>query len=590
MIRIQGRYFKRTISIALVPIGIVVLLFIKQSNDRSSPPSQSPNRDTVSDESRSDSSESVRASTAETSSQIPEVRPGQVPDHNIVVQSLLGQSVHRSLNNQGERFSIIETDTELGNLLLIESLDGTLGPAQSELYSAEHFILSIGSEENRSQILQELQRQGYAVTRPFAQSELRYVNAASDDPDQFLNAFNAVKEFVGNRGTVELDGVGSGGAIPNDPLYHNQWHHPVIRSPEAWRITRGSEDIVVAVLDTGLNVGLSEFAGRTLPGYDFANNDADPDDDHNHGTVVAGTVAASANNGTLGAGLDWKCKIMPVKVLGSNNLGQWSWYAAGIDYAVENGANVINFSIGGSGTSALLTEAIDNAIENGCIFVTITYNDSKDVIRFPGNLEQCITVGAVESDGSKADFSNWGPRIDLVAPGRDILSVDKTGGPASWWGTSFAAPQVAGAASLLLSINPDLRQREVEMLLIAGATDQAGGSNDVPGFDSYYGWGRLDILNTLSLAQIAPTINTLPDGSRKLTWKSPPSAARNDSFRIQFSDGLNDWSTLESPAIEYYEEQAVWIDNGSETAIPPNKVHERFYRIVTTRPQHEAPN
>jgi uncharacterized repeat protein (TIGR01451 family) len=306
---------------------------------------------------------------------------------------------------------------------------------------------------------------------------------------------------------VEPDGLGSGGEIiPDDPNFAQQWHHrnlahpgADIRTPAAWEITTGSSHVIVAVLDTGLNVSLPEFEGRVVPGYDFVNQDDDPADDFGHGTAVTGTLAATANNGVLVAGVDWRCRIMPVKVLDAMNNGLYSWWAQGVDFAVSNGCKVINLSAGGSGSSTALTRAITNAIAQGVIFVTITHNDGVSLIRYPGNLPESITVGATDQQDRRAGFSNFGPEIDLVAPGVSIYTVSYVSGGTVWNGTSFAAPQVAGVCSLLAALRPGLTQEEARRFLTLGADDQVGDATDLPGFDDYYGYGRLNALNTLQL-------------------------------------------------------------------------------------------
>jgi subtilisin family serine protease len=134
------------------------------------------------------------------------------------------------------------------------------------------------------------------------------------------------------------------------PVFSTQWHHrngtkpsAAIQTPAAWDITQGTTNIIVAVLDSGLGVS-AEFTGRLVPGYNFAYGNTNTTDDHGHGSAVAGTLAANGNNGTVGAGVDWRCRIMPVKVLDSNNVGFYSDWAQAVDFAVNNGAEVINLS------------------------------------------------------------------------------------------------------------------------------------------------------------------------------------------------------------------------------------------------------
>ena len=299
---------------------------------------------------------------------------------------------------------------------------------------------------------------------------------------------------------AEPDYIGSGAGRPNDPNYSSQWHHQRIESEAAWDVTIGSSSVTVAVLDSGLNSFLSEFALRVRAGYDYVNNDTQPADDHGHGTAVTGVVAAHGNNNTLVAGMDWRCQILPYKVLDAQGNGFYSWWAQAIYDATDAGAKVINLSAGGHPDSAALEGAINYAISGGAIFITITHNDDSNVGRFPGRLPQCITVGATERDDTKGTFSNYGTGIDLVAPGRDIYTVGRNGGLEYWWGTSFAAPQVAGVAALVAGRDPTINQRAMEQLLTASAQDQIGGPSDTSGWDQYFGYGRLNARHALMLA------------------------------------------------------------------------------------------
>ena len=373
---------------------------------------------------------------------------------------------------------------------------------------------------------------------------------------------------------AEPDGIGRGGGastiIPTDPSFNSQWHHrnttkatATIHTPEAWTITTGSSAITVAVLDTGVNTNLIEFAGRVVPGASFVTDVASPLDDHGHGTMAASTVCANANNGAGGAGVDWNCKLMPVKVLDQNNYGLYSWWAQGINYAVANGAKVINLSSGGSGSSAPLTGAINNAIAAGVIFVTITHNDGTSIITYPGNLTSAITVGATDRDDVRCNFSNYGSAIDLVAPGLDIYGMSMNGGIEFWYGTSFAAPQVAGAASLLAAIRPSLNQSQMQTLLRAGAEDQVGNSADVPGFDVYYGAGRLNIYNSLLLAQTQVDQISTADGALTLSWPTPPNASSKKPYEVYFRTlEANTWTRVATTNfITFTPNRASWSTN-----------------------------
>jgi subtilisin family serine protease len=392
---------------------------------------------------------------------------------------------------------------------------------------------------------------------------------------------------------AELDGIGTGGeTVPTDPDATSQWHHAAIRMPQAWDVTRGSPQVVLAVLDTGINASLPDFNGRLVAGYDFVNGDNNPADDHGHGSAVTAVAAGTGNNGEDTAGVDWHCRIMPLKVLNASNSGFYSVWAAAIDYAAANGADVINLSAGGATSSTTLTNAIHNAIDAGVIFVTITHNDGSGTIRYPGSLPQCITVGATGPAGVVSGFSNYGTATDLVAPGgiggaggsfaTNIVTTNLNGTTNWFWGTSFAAPQVAGAATLIRGLKPGIRQAEMEAILCAAAIDGTGDSRDTPGPDIYHGHGLLDVPNALTLATAAPQVRRLPGGAVTLDWPAPANAAAKKPFAIEWSPDLLTWHPVDPAApLAVAHGRAQWTDDGSLTGSTPGE--RRFYRSSIRR-------
>jgi subtilisin family serine protease len=304
--------------------------------------------------------------------------------------------------------------------------------------------------------------------------------------------------------------------------------------------------------------------------------------------MVASMAAATGNNSNLIAGVNWNCRIMGVKVLDASNWGSYSWWASGINWAVANGAKVINLSAGGSSSSASISNAIMNAIAQGVIFVTITHNHGSSSITFPGRMLSCITVGATDSTDVKSSFSNYGPAIDLCAPGRSMCGVGRTGTLlCSWSGTSFAAPLVAGVASLLAGMVPDLNQERVLALLAAGADDQVGTpAQDTPGFDIYHGWGRLNAQATLQLAMARPQA-VLSSTHLSLSWPAPENASGNRPYVVDFaSSPEGPWSRIDWPTnVTYTATNAVWIDNGTETGSDPHAVDSRYYAVGVTGPR-----
>ena len=318
----------------------------------------------------------------------------------------------------------------------------------------------------------------------------------------------------GEAPAVQDDG---GRFVPNDPYYGFQWHLDQIGMPAAWTRNRGA-GVVVAVIDTGLAfrdeggwMRAPDLAETNIvSGYDFVRNDPNPDDEHGHGTHVSGTIAQSTNNGIGVAGVAPEASIMPLKVLDANGSGGWGAIAAAIRYAADNGADVINMSLGGGMASRTVQRSIDYAHNHGVLVIAAAGNSARSRVEYPARHNHVVAVGAVRYDRELSFYSNYGTGLDLVAPGGD-LRVDQNGDgmpdgvlqntmvggdPArfdylAWQGTSMAAPHAAGVAALIYSAgvrDPDA----VEQMLEQSATD-LGDANR-------YGSGLLSADHALRLA------------------------------------------------------------------------------------------
>ena len=333
---------------------------------------------------------------------------------------------------------------------------------------------------------------------------------------------------------VEFDYIGYGGGkkalmdiennlmVPNDPNFSTQWGLKNtgqsfsgsvgvpgidIRAVDAFDLTTGSDKIKVAVLDTGIPLNHPEFTGRLLQGYDYANNDNNPTDDQGHGTNVSSIIGAKGNNGSLMAGLNWNCKIVPVKILNSNNQGFYSWWISGITYAVNTGAKVLNMSVGGNSYSSALYDAATYAYSNGRIIVACMMNENSNVTYYPAGFNNVISVGAINNKGNRAvpfcwgGGSSYGPHIDFCAPGDWILGLDyaNQNNVNYWCGTSQATPMVTGTISLMLGLDSNLTFQQIYNILKNTARDRIGSANeDSLGFDSYFGWGLIDLKAALN--------------------------------------------------------------------------------------------
>ena len=309
---------------------------------------------------------------------------------------------------------------------------------------------------------------------------------------------------------------------PDDTYYAAyQWNLPQIRAPYAWAVSTSSSDVIVAVLDTGVDLAHPDLQGNLVAGYDFVHDNADPSDDHGHGTHVAGIVAARTNNGVGVAGVSWAGRIMPVKVMDWRGQGTYAQLAEGITWATDHGAQIINLSLGGETDSATLQNAVNYAYNKGCLIVAAVgncgddndsypneYCSQLDPIFYPAAYDHVVGVGASGDQDEQADYSNSGYYVDAVAPGGNptnswdpnpnhwILSTYWRGAGYGDYlqvaGTSQAAPHAAGLAALIWSASPSLSNDQVEQIIEETAVDLG-----IPGRDDAFGHGRIDAYGAL---------------------------------------------------------------------------------------------
>jgi hypothetical protein len=241
--------------------------------------------------------------------------------------------------------------------------------------------------------------------------------------------------------------------IPNDPRYAEQWALPAIGAPSAWgQIPADAPKVTVAVIDSGVCTSHPDLAGRIVNGWDFLENDAIPQDDFGHGCAVSGVIAANINDGIGIAGVAPNAQIMPLRVLNASGIGSYSNVAAAIVYAADNGAQIINLSLGGSNPSSTLESAVNYAISKGVVIVAAAGNNGAEGALYPAAYPNVIAVGSADPNLQHSSFSNYGSQIDTWAPGRDILTTKRDGSYGLVSGTSFAAAHVAGAEAIELVI------------------------------------------------------------------------------------------------------------------------------------------
>ncbi len=286
----------------------------------------------------------------------------------------------------------------------------------------------------------------------------------------------------------------------NDPYFPVQYGITQTGTVKGWAFTVGDPELIIAVLDTGVDLDHPDLAGQLTKGYDFVNDDDDPDDDEGHGTHVAGIIGARTNNGLGMSGMVWWCKLMPLKVLDRFGAGTHMNVALAVVHAADSGARVINLSLASMADSNVLSEAIDYAYDSaGAVLVAGTGNSGGGV-DFPARHPKVLAVGATDDKDEYCDQSKWGPglasnhgkEVDVAAPGNEILSTYPDDAYAYLSGTSMSTAFVAGLAALLFSGNPELTNIEVMDALRTTALDLLE-----EGHDEFTGFGRIETYGAL---------------------------------------------------------------------------------------------
>ena len=349
---------------------------------------------------------------------------------------------------------------------------------------------------------------------------------------------------------AEPDNIGKSSGVkkvvPNDTYFSYQWslnnNGSFSMSPakagadidmeEAWALQSGDTGIIVGIIDSGIKIDHPDFAGRIwknyaeipangkdddndgyiddINGWNFAYGNNNVMDDEGHGTNVAGIIGAKSNNGLGYTGVDWKCKLMALKTQDSSGYGYYSAWASAIYYAVAKGARVLNMSVGGQANSTTIANAISYALAHNVVVVACMMNSNSDTAFYPAKYTGVIAVGATNPNDTRCNpffwsstsGSNYGSHISVVAPGNYIYGPNnKSNTDYSWYwgGTSQATPHVAGLAALLLAQDSSRTPAQIKSIIETTAQDQVGlPSEDTPGWDQYYGYGRINAYRALN--------------------------------------------------------------------------------------------
>lgn len=411
-----------------------------------------------------------------------------------------------------------------------------VNPLTTGLVSLDVICRDSGVKEFRSVVASDVHRDPtaaitfwYKITLPGPEKRITLIEQTNDDA---LNLIYSGAEPLGrlvarlkedpNVESVAFESVVQTLFIPNDPYYSTpyptskygniaQWAPQFIGADQAWDSTLGDPSIIIAIVDTGIDANHPDLTGKVVLAKNFVRGER-VSDSFGHGTHVAGIAAAQINDGTGIAGICGRCSLMSVKVLGADGSGSLSNVVSGITYATDHGARVINLSLGSSSRSTIMRDALDYAINNNALPVVAMGNSNTSNVDDLAYWYSALSVGAVDQQGAKASFSNFGLQTDVTAPGVAVLSTMPTypvtlntqyGYKMNYdalSGTSMATPCVAGLAGLILSDNPSLTAMQVKTII----EDSAGDGNS---FNLTYGFGAVHAPAGIALAPHTNTTN-----------------------------------------------------------------------------------
>ena len=377
-------------------------------------------------------------------------------------------------------------------------------------------------------VLKTLQLDSYRQLSPFGLYLLQIASLGNDDEDRQATLDLLARVLLLDlrlQASVDCPGEGSevdeqsgpGRGLPSDSHVGEQWHLDGpngVDAPAAWQVTTGSEEIVVAIIDSGYVPLHQEFVGRIYlkpdedndgvddepngyvddeSGWDFVAYDEEADDEHRHGSWVAGLFGAAADNGFGVAGLDHNARIMPIKVLDSTNSGFTSNLIAALDYALLHPeVRVVNLSLINYPDDPMLHDAVQ-ALATQAILIGCAGNAGPGTAdgQFPGAYPETISIAWTDESGFAAGDSSSGSTVDFSAPGQNVVTINPLSAEDQYhivYGCSFATPLVSAAASLTLSVRPQTDSWDFRFLMRRSVTDSGA-----VGWDEVYGWGRLNV-------------------------------------------------------------------------------------------------
>lgn len=441
---------------------------------------------------------------------------------------------------------------------------------EKEIYSNGEWIIKW--KDNYSS---EINEQAYILDWLPEQNTMRVKLKEDTDFHKWISRWeNSLKvEYIHPNYDVTIS------EAPNDSFYSQQHYLQQINAELGWDEIRSSQDVVVAVLDTGVDLNHPDLKGNIVDGINLWEREKSPQDDNGHGTNVAGVLGATGNNLIGVTGVSWRTKIMPIKVLDSNGDGKSFLVGQGVRYAADNGAKVILLALGDIIYSPFMSEAVNYAESKGALVVAASGNDSNR-LNYPAQFPNVLSVGAVDSLDKYAYYSNYGQQLDVVAPGEGIYTTKLGGDYTVNSGTSLAAPQVAGLAALMFQKNPNLTPKEVADIIKFTADDV----EDL-GWDIKTGYGRINVARALSAST-----DILVDGYEfNNTYDLATPFPIEDTFNAQISKKDVDWYKISLPydgtvninlQLDRLFEQGVLVELYDEKQIKQLKQQEELNREI----------
>lgn len=370
-----------------------------------------------------------------------------------------------------------------------------------KLPAQDHILVKFKSQTTPGQKQDRLKIFNSSIRRQIPQIGVDSVNVpAGQTSEEFLNNFkNNNKDVIE---FAEPDGYYQTLRIPNDPYYQSyQYNLKQLNAESAWDISTGNAGTKTAVVDTGADFAHEDLQGRLINGYDYIDNDQSPNDEHYHGTCVAGILGAATNNSKGVAGATWQNPMLVIRIGDAMGYASYEDMASAFIYAADNGARAVNISFGGYYDSETVRQAVDYAWSKNSVIIAAAGNEGTSDPIYPAAIPNVVAVSALDSNDVISDYSTYGSFIDVAAYGTVTCPL-LGGGYATGSGTSFAAPEVAALFGLVFSINPSLSQQRAIDVVKQTATDLGSA-----GVDIYYGSGKVNFLRAV---QEAGNINPTP--------------------------------------------------------------------------------